>query len=102
MPNAWNPRLVIKGGRWIFYLYCCQILTLESNRKDTNRWFKVVIMNCQILTVKGCLSWPLWASIAAAVMSINQKEPSGYGQMSGHPAFYYSKQHCFRLFRVLI
>jgi hypothetical protein len=75
MPNAWNPRLVIKGGRWIFYLYCCQILTLESNRKDTNRWFKVVIMNCQILTVKGCLSWPLWASIAAAVMSINQKEP---------------------------
>jgi hypothetical protein len=45
--NAWNPLLFIGGGRVEFYLYWCQILALDSTRKDLNRWLKVVIMNSQ-------------------------------------------------------
>jgi hypothetical protein len=71
--KAWNPPLFIEGGRGIFFLYWFQILTIDLNWKDLNRWFKIVIMNYQILTTQGCLSWPLWGGAEAAVMSIGQK-----------------------------
>jgi hypothetical protein len=35
--HAWNLPLFIGGGIWIIYLYWCQILTLDLNRKDHNR-----------------------------------------------------------------
>jgi hypothetical protein len=35
--HAWNLPLFIGGGIGIIYLYWCQILTLDLNRKDHNR-----------------------------------------------------------------
>ena len=57
--KAWNPSLSIGGGRGMLCLLWKQILALDSNQKDLNRRFKVAIMDCQILTTQGCLSWPL-------------------------------------------
>ena len=74
MPDAWNPPLFIEGGGGTFCFYWYQILALDSNWKDPNRWFKVVIMNYQIFIVKGYLCWPLWASVTAIVVSMNRKE----------------------------
>ena len=73
--NAWNPPISIGDGWGMFCLYWGSILVLDSAHKDLNRWLKVVIMNCQILIVKGYLSWPFWASTTAVVVSISQKEP---------------------------
>jgi len=52
------------------YVFLGQILALDSNHKDFNRWFKVVIVNCQILTTQGCLSWLFWGDVEAAIVSI--------------------------------
>jgi hypothetical protein len=50
-------------------------LALDLIWKDLNHWLKVVIMNCQILTVKGYLSWPFYGGAVEAMVSIIQKEP---------------------------
>lgn len=71
---AWNSLLFLKGERDTLSLLGTN-LGLDSNRKDSNRCFKVAIMNNQILTVKNCLSWPFWGVAAAAVVLISQKEP---------------------------
>ena len=47
LSRAWNSPLFIGGGRGTFFLYWCQILALDSIQNDPNRWFKVIIMNCQ-------------------------------------------------------
>ena len=51
--------LFIGRGRGTPCLYWCQILALDSNKKDLNCWFKVVIVNYQILTIQSYMSWPL-------------------------------------------
>jgi len=61
---------IYKGGRGRFCLYWCQILAIDSNRKDLNRWFKVAIMKCQILATEGYLSWPLWGNAKDVIVSI--------------------------------
>jgi len=71
MLNVWNPPLFIGSGRETFYFYYGQIFAFYSAWKDLNRWLKVVIMNCQILAVKGYLSWPLWADATTVVVSIS-------------------------------
>jgi len=71
LPKAWNPPLFIRGGKWTFYLYWCQISGFDSVRKDSNRGLKMVIMNCQIWQLK--VAWvsifepalrPLWCQSA--------------------------------------
>jgi hypothetical protein len=52
-------------------------LILDSNWNNPNRWFKVVIVNCQILTTQGYLSWPLWGSVEAAVIQSAKKNYIG-------------------------
>jgi len=67
-PRSWNPSIFIVGGRWIFYLYWCQILALYSTRKYPNRWLKVAIIGCHICCRKmanrighfGVVSRSLW------------------------------------------
>jgi hypothetical protein len=51
------------------------LLAIDSHWKDLNRWFKVAIMNYQILTTQRCLSWPLWSCAKATMVLISQKEP---------------------------
>ena len=72
--NACNSLLFLKGERDTLSLLGTN-LGLDSNRKDSNRCFKVAIMKNQILTVKSYLSWPFWGVAAAAVVLISQKEP---------------------------
>jgi hypothetical protein len=71
LPKVWNPPIFIRGGKWTFYLYWCQILALDSVRKDPNRGLKMVIMNYQIWQLKT--AWvsffepalrPLWCQSA--------------------------------------
>jgi len=50
---TWNPLLLIGDGKRMIYLFSGQILALDSNWKDPKYWFKVAIMNCQILTTQA-------------------------------------------------
>jgi hypothetical protein len=54
--RALNPPMFIGGGRGILFLFWRQILTLDSNWKDANHWFKVAIIDCQIFTTQDCKS----------------------------------------------
>jgi hypothetical protein len=63
--NAWNPPLFIGGGRGTLCLFWKKILALDSNRKDPNCWFKVVIMVWKSWQLKATLSCPFKGYTAA-------------------------------------
>ena len=73
--KVWNPPLFIGGRRWTLCLFWKQILTLDLNRKDLSHQFKVAIIDYQILTTQGCLSWLFQGDVEADMILIGQKEP---------------------------
>jgi hypothetical protein len=65
--KAWNPPIFIEGGKGIFFLYWFQILTLDLNWKDLNRWFKVChheLSNFNNSRLPKLASKPLWCQLA--------------------------------------
>ena len=52
-PNAQNSLLFIKDEKGIYCLYWRQILALDSNEKDLNRWPKVIIISCKMWLLKA-------------------------------------------------
>jgi len=83
--RPWNPPLFIRGGRWTFRLYWCQILALDSTWKDPNYRFKMAIMGCHICCRKGLVRLDTLGR-CHNYCGFNRPERTtlGYSQMSGH------------------